>query len=73
MPWRAYTLWRKTEPVSTREFFMGRKSKKFWEDILEKDKRERKRIEKAVREKDVKFFEDWFDRYTHRSKKDDWL
>lgn len=52
---------------------MGRKSKKFWEDILEKDKRERKRIEKAVREKDVKFFEDWFDRYTHRSKKDDWL
>jgi hypothetical protein len=64
---------------------MKHETKKEILDLIGKDNREIKKIERARARRDARFFDDWFDKYTKtgkdfwlgdddkKSRRDDWL
>jgi hypothetical protein len=62
---------------------MKRKTKKLFLDLIGRDDKEVKKIEKARARRDARFFDDWFDKYNKRDRdilgssnkrrRDDWL
>jgi len=52
---------------------INQEKRKKWLDLIGKDEREVKKIERARAKRDARFFDDWFDKYNKPVKRSEYL